>query len=88
VLILSSWDLDAQQCLFKLIMKSNNLQAVVGLMALAFNKANPNIVNPIKRMWHVIHSSQIVVSFFSKVLKVNKNQTMVQVLGFIEANGV
>jgi hypothetical protein len=30
----------------------------------------------------------IVVSFFSKVLKVNKNQTMVQVLGFIEANGV
>jgi hypothetical protein len=30
----------------------------------------------------------IVVSLFSKVLKNNKNQTMVRVLGFIQANGV
>jgi hypothetical protein len=30
----------------------------------------------------------IVVSLFSKVSKDNKNQTMVHVLGFIQASGV
>jgi hypothetical protein len=82
MLILSRWDLDAQQCLFKLTMKSNVLQAMVALMALAFEKANPNIVNLIKRMWHVIHSSQLLFHIFPKYLKLIKNQTMVHVFWF------
>ncbi len=36
--ILSSWDLDAQQGLFKLTMKSNATQAMAEIVALASNK--------------------------------------------------
>jgi hypothetical protein len=39
--IISSWDLDVQQGLFKLTMKSNTAQAMVEVMALASDKINP-----------------------------------------------
>ncbi len=45
--ILSSWDLDAQQGLFKLTMESNATQAMVEIVALAFDKVNPPIINPL-----------------------------------------
>jgi hypothetical protein len=44
--IFSSWDLDAQQSLFKLTMKSNVAQAMAEIMAFASNKVNPTIINP------------------------------------------
>jgi hypothetical protein len=69
-------------------MKSHVLQAVVGLLALVFNKANPNIVNPIKRMWHVSHSSQLLFHSFPKYLKLIKIKPWFKLLVFIEANGV
>jgi hypothetical protein len=46
-----AWDLDVQQGLFKLTMKSNIAQAMVEVMALASNKVNPTIINPFTRMW-------------------------------------
>jgi hypothetical protein len=38
--ILSGWDLDVQQGLFKLTMKSNAIQAMVEVVALASDKIN------------------------------------------------
>jgi hypothetical protein len=55
--ILSGWDLDVQQGLFKLTMKSNIVQTMVEVVALAFDKVNPTIINPLTRMWRVIHAS-------------------------------
>jgi hypothetical protein len=48
--ILLSWDLDAQQVLFKLTMKSNIVQAMVEVVALAFDKVNPTNINPLTCM--------------------------------------
>jgi hypothetical protein len=45
--ILLGWDLDVQQCFFKLIMKSNVSQAMVEALTLvAFENVNMIIVNP------------------------------------------
>jgi hypothetical protein len=41
------WDLDVQQGLFKLITKSNFAQAMGEVVSIAFDKANPIIVNPL-----------------------------------------
>jgi hypothetical protein len=49
--ILSSWDLNAQQSMFKLTMKSNDAQAMAEIVALTFNKVNPTIINPFTCMW-------------------------------------
>jgi hypothetical protein len=49
--ILSNWDLNVQQGLFKLTMKSNATQAMAKIVALAFNKVNPTIINPFTCMW-------------------------------------
>jgi len=49
--ILSSWDLNAQQNMFKLTMKSNDAQAMAEILALTFNKVNPTIINPLTCMW-------------------------------------
>lgn len=56
--ILWGWDLDVHQGLFKLTMKSNATQAMVEVVAFAFNKANPIIVKPFTHLWQVIHASQ------------------------------
>jgi hypothetical protein len=37
-------------------MKSNIAQAMAEVMALAFNKVNPTIINPFTRMRQVIHA--------------------------------
>jgi hypothetical protein len=42
--IFSRWDLDAHQGLFKLTMKSNFVQIMVEMVALASDKVNPIIV--------------------------------------------
>ncbi len=55
--ILSSWDLDVQQGLFKLTMESNTIQTMAKVMALAFDKVNPTIINPFTCMWRIIHAS-------------------------------
>ncbi len=81
--ILWGWDLDVQQGLFKLTMKSNVAQAMVEVMALASNKVNPTIINPLTRMWQVIHASQLLSNAFPKYLKVVEI-AMVHVLGFVE----
>jgi hypothetical protein len=49
--ILSSWDLDVQQGLFKLTMKSNIAQAMVEIVALAFNKVFLTIINLLTCTW-------------------------------------
>jgi hypothetical protein len=79
---LSSWDLDTQQGLFKLTMKSN-AQAMVEVMVLASDKINPTIINPFTCMWRVIHASQLLFNVFPKYLKVVEI-AMVHVLGSIE----
>jgi hypothetical protein len=64
-------------------MKSNVAQAMVEVMALASNKVNPTIINPLTRMWQVIHASQLLSNAFPKYLKVVEI-AMVHVLGFVE----
>jgi hypothetical protein len=49
--ILLGWELDVQQSLFKLKMKSNYAQAMVERMTLAFDKANPTIINVLTNIW-------------------------------------
>ncbi len=81
--ILLSWDLDAQQVLFKLTMKSNIVQAMVEVVALAFDKVNPTNINPLTCMWQVIHASQLLSNVFPQYLKVVEI-AMVHVLSSIE----
>jgi hypothetical protein len=57
LVVILRWDLNAQQGFFKLIMKSNSTQAMGEVVAIAFDKANPIIVNPLTRWWWVIHAS-------------------------------
>ncbi len=75
--------MDVQQGLFKLTMKSNVAQAMAEVMALASNKVNPTIINPLTRMWQVIHASHLLFNAFPKYLKVVEI-AMVHVLGFVE----
>jgi hypothetical protein len=49
--ILLGWDLNYQQGLFKLTMKSNITQAMAEIMALTSNKVNPTIINLLTCMW-------------------------------------
>jgi hypothetical protein len=49
--ILLGWDFDAQKGLFNLTMKSNVAQAMTEVVALAFDKVNPTIINPFTCMW-------------------------------------
>jgi hypothetical protein len=50
-------------------MKSNATQAMVEVMALAYDKIIPTIINPLTCMWPVIHASQLL-SAFLEYLKV------------------
>ncbi len=81
--IVFSWNLDAQQGLFKLIMKSNAFQSVVEVMVFAFNKANPIVINHLTHMWWLIDASQLLSHVFPKYLKVT-NIVMVHVIGFVK----
>jgi hypothetical protein len=49
--ILLRWDLDAHQTLFKLTMKSNFVQVMAEVVALAFDKVSPIIVNSLTYFW-------------------------------------
>jgi hypothetical protein len=51
--IISKWDLDVQQGLFKLTMKPNVAQAMVEVSTLLI----PLIVNPLTQLWKVINTS-------------------------------
>ncbi len=81
--ILSGWDLDAQEGSVKLTMKSNAAEGMVEIVALAFDKVNPTIINPFTHMCQVIHASQLLSNIFPKNLKVVK-VAMVHVFGFVE----
>jgi hypothetical protein len=72
VIILSSWDLDAQQKLFKFTMKSNVFQAMAKMVALAVDKVQPQIVNPLSHLWKVINVCQFMSHIFSTYLKLVK----------------
>jgi hypothetical protein len=79
LVILSTWDLDAQQGFFKLPMKSSVAQA----MAKTTNKAHPMVVNPLTHLWRVINSSQHLFRTFPKYLKLAP-VAMTHILGSIE----
>lgn len=68
-IILSSWYLDAQQKLFKFTMKSNVFQAMAKMVALAVDKVQPQIVNPLNHLWNVINVFQFISRIFSMYLK-------------------
>jgi hypothetical protein len=72
VLVLLSWDLDAQQRLFKLTRKSNASQAMVEVVVLVANKVNPQVVNPLTCLWNMINLSHLV-PYLSKVFKVSQD---------------
>ncbi len=72
LVVLSSWDLDAEQRLFKLTMKSNDSQAMAKVVALVANKVNSQIVNPLNCLWNMINLSHLV-PYLSKVFKVSQD---------------
>jgi hypothetical protein len=81
--IISEWDLDAQQGLFKLKMKFNAVQVKAEVPALVTNKVNPQIVNPFTRLWKVINTSQLLSHTFPKYLKLAEI-AMTHTLGLVE----
>jgi hypothetical protein len=82
--ILLGWDLDVQQSLFKLTMKLNDAQAMVEVVVIASNKANPIIVNPF--ICFVVSDPCIttLVSFFFRIPTIGREIAMVHVLGFMK----
>lgn len=81
--ILLGLNLDAQQGLFKLTMKSNATQAMVKVVTLASNKVNLINVNPFTHMWQTICGSQLLSHAFPRYLNVVEI-AMVHVLDFVE----
>jgi hypothetical protein len=63
--ILLGRELDVQQSLFKLKMKSNYAQAMVEIMTLAFDKVNPTIVNVLTNIWSSMHRICCLIHFQS-----------------------
>ncbi len=70
--IILAWDLNVQNGLFKLTMKSNVVQAMAKVVALVTNQTNLIFFNPFTLLWQVIHASQILSHSFAKCLKVAK----------------
>jgi hypothetical protein len=68
--IISCWDLDAQQGLFKLTMKLDVSQMMTEVVAWVVNKVNPQIVNLLTRLWNMINVFHLV-PYLSKVFKVS-----------------
>jgi hypothetical protein len=83
LVILSTWDLDAQQGFFKLPMKYSVAQAMAKMMASTTNKAHPTVVNPLTHLWRVINASQLLFHTFPKYLKLAEI-AMTHILGSIE----
>jgi hypothetical protein len=54
------------------------------VVAFAMDKANPILVNPITRLWQVIHASQLLAHSFPKYFKLPKIAMILHVLGSIE----
>ncbi len=67
--ILSTWDFDVQQDCFKLIMKSNAIQAMVKVDG----KANLIIVYLFILLGQVIPQSQLIVTFKKNIQKVDRD---------------
>lgn len=63
--ILLGWELNVQQSLFELKKKSNYAQAMVEIMSLAFDKANPTIVNVLTNIWSSMHHICCLIHFQS-----------------------
>jgi hypothetical protein len=55
----------------------------VEVVTLASDKVNPTNINPLTRMWRVIHASQLLFNVFPKYLKVIEI-AMVDVFSFVE----
>jgi hypothetical protein len=81
--VLSGWDLDSQQRLFKLTMKSNAYQVMAKMVAMVANKVDPQIVNPFTCLWKVINVFHLLSNTFPEYLKLAKI-AMTHVLGSIE----
>jgi hypothetical protein len=71
-IVLSGWDLDAQQGLFKFTMKSNAIQAMVKVVVVVTNKVQLQIVNPLICLWKMINVFQLMFHTFPKYLKLTK----------------
>jgi len=54
------------------------------VVAFAVDKANPIFVNPITRLWQVIHASQLMAHSFPEYLKLAEIAMILHVLGSIE----
>ncbi len=63
------------------------VQATIEIVALASDKANPVIVNPLIHMWQVIHESQLLSHAFLEYLKVVEI-VMVHALDLLKTNNV
>jgi hypothetical protein len=84
--ILLGWDLDVQQGLFKLTMKSNDVQAMAEVVVIASNKANPIIDNPFT---HFVVSDPCIltlVSFFIEYLQLEEKLPWFMFLGSWKMN--
>jgi hypothetical protein len=53
-------------------------------MAFTMDKVNPILVNPITRLWRMIHASQLLAHSFLKYLKLVKVAMIMHVFGSIE----
>jgi hypothetical protein len=71
--LLKATDLDCQQGMFKLTMKSNAAACMVPLF----------YTNPLTRMWRLVITSRILVSIFPKYVKLTK-LAMVQIINIME----
>jgi hypothetical protein len=65
----------------------NVVQATIEIVALASDKANLVIVNPLIHVWQVIHESQLLSHAFLEYLKVVEI-VMVHALDLLKTNNV
>ncbi len=65
------------------MMKSNVFREMVEVVALATNKMNPQIVNPLIRLWKVINAFHLLSHTFPEYLRLTEI-VMMYVLGFVE----
>lgn len=68
-IVLSGWDLDAQQGLFKFTMKSNAIQAMAKVATMVVDKVQLQIVDPLICLWKIINVFQLMFHTFPKYLK-------------------
>jgi hypothetical protein len=71
-IVLSSWDLDAQQRLFKFTMKSNIFQIMAKMVALAIDTVQPQIFDPLTHVCKVMNDFQLLSHILLEYLKLVK----------------